>query len=150
MIKLTEKSRRILRAIYRGIGAATVSLSLGACFIAYPDYGVYPEYGMPYPDYPNEVINISGKVIDKVSKNPVLGIGLWVQGTSSNYPSFVYDNGSFHVQLPKQDKHTIIFTDISGDEHGRYKTKTIELSWEEAKTYVDNLLIVEMEEETDE
>jgi len=31
MIKLTEETRKILRAVFRGVGAVTASLSLSAC-----------------------------------------------------------------------------------------------------------------------
>jgi hypothetical protein len=43
-MKLSKKSRRILKAIYRGVGVIAISLTFGTCGpIA---------YGMPSDDYP--------------------------------------------------------------------------------------------------
>jgi len=50
MIKLSDKSRRVLRRIYQGLGAATISLLFQAC------------YGTPIDD---DSFTISGTVSSK-------------------------------------------------------------------------------------
>jgi len=105
-------------------------------------------YG-PGPDRPSEDIYISGRIIDKDTKKSVTGIGIWVKGVTSTYVDMVSGNGNFTLCLPKQQSFTILFTDLNGVENGLYKTYTKELSWEEAQTYAETQLIIEMEEITD-
>ena len=150
MIKLTEKSRRILRAIYKGIGAAAAALTLSACPPPWFNHNV-PEYGMvmygPGPDIIREEILIRGFVKNK--NIGIINITIYIKDT--NYRTSTYDNGEFYIYAPKRESYTIIFTDIDAEENGgRFKQRIITLTEEEAEALRENPLIIELEKETDE
>jgi putative lipoprotein (rSAM/lipoprotein system) len=144
MIKLSEKSRKILRAVYRGLGTATVSLSVSACpFFLAGMYGMPAEYGMP-PDYYEEIA-ICGKVVTKTGE-PIQGIGIYIEGITSYYAILTDIIGEFYIYVPKQDNYTIIFTDIDKDKNGgEFKQKTIDLAREDAEILYENPLTVTLE-----
>jgi len=110
MIKLSEKSRRVLRGIYQGLGAATISLLFQAC------------YGMPMDE---ESVTIQGKVSSKTDI-PIPGIKVSVE--SSDH--FSNENGNFFIYLPKQESYKLQFEDVDGPENGSYKPliKTVNLN----------------------
>jgi len=110
MIKLSEKSRRVLRRIYQGLGAATVSLLFQAC------------YGMPQDD-----VTISGTVSSK-KDTPIPGIQVSVDKPSSVV--ITNENGNFNIYVYGQTSYELQFEDIDGPLNGSYKTlkKTISLS----------------------
>jgi putative lipoprotein (rSAM/lipoprotein system) len=110
MIKLSEKSRRVLRRIYQGLGAATVSLLFQAC------------YGTPID---NDSVTIQGTVSSKTDI-PIPGIKVSVE--SSDY--FTNESGNFFIHLPEQTSYELQFEDIDEQLNGSYKTlkKTITLS----------------------
>ena len=144
MIKLTQTSRKILRAVYRGAGIAVAALTLGACpppwvHISYPEYG-------PGPDYPIDEVFIHGQVVSKTGK-PVKGIGIWIKDVTVYNAILTGNNGNFSFWLPKQDNHTIIFTDIDGEENGLFEQRTINLTWKEVQA-LEFPLIIELEEIT--
>jgi len=137
MIKLSGKSRRVLRAIYRGLGATAISLAFQACESPLA-------YGMP-PDLPNierEEVVVRGCVKSKKTGVPIRDICIWIKGR--NYTSSTYSSGNFSLYLPKQDAYTIVFTDIDGDENGLYKRLTVNLTREEIEALDE--LIIELEE----
>ena len=141
MIKLSEKSRKVIRAIYRGLGVTAVSLIFQACYgPLMPDYPVM--YGMP-PDYKEELY-VRGQVKSKKTGKPIAGISIWIKDVTINYTYSTYDEGKFSFYLPKQDNYTIIFTDVDGDENGSFKQRTINLTRSEIET--QNELILELEE----
>jgi len=110
MIKLSEKSRRVLRRIYQGLGAATISLLFQAC------------YGPP-----EDSVTISGTVSSK-DDNPIQGIEVRVKNFSSE---FTNKDGNFNIYVYGQTSYDLRFEDIDGEENGGYfKTleKTISLS----------------------
>jgi len=149
MIKLSEKGRKILRALYRGVGTAAVSLTFGACnwLISPVMYGMPPggcEYGMP--PYEQEDIYLRGIVKTKKTGSPITNISVWIKDVTNYYTITTWTNGSFDIYLPKMDNYTIIFTDIDGDENGSYKTLTISLTREEIEALPESTLIVELEE----
>jgi hypothetical protein len=112
MIKLSEKSRRVLRRIYQGLGAATISLLFQAC------------YGTPMDD---KSVAIQGKVSSKTDiPAPIRGIKVSVE--SSDY--FTNESGDFFFYLPKQESYKLQFEDVDGPENGSYKPliKTINLN----------------------
>ena len=82
MIRLSGKSRRILRKIYSGLGAVAVSFSFPACnwlvSTSTPD-----EYGMP-PDYREDIL-IRGLVKSKKTGEPIMGrsISIWIDGNKN-------------------------------------------------------------------
>ena len=147
MIKLTETSRKILRAIYRGVGTAVIALSLTGC----PPWYIIDTpvmYG-PGPDYPvNEEYLLTGKVISKTTKAPIAGIAIYIK--ELNIYSRTYSNGDFYYWVLKQDNYTLIFTDIdNGENGGRFKQQIINLTREQIENLTVNPLIIEMELEED-
>ncbi|MDR2542682.1 MAG: carboxypeptidase-like regulatory domain-containing protein [Treponema sp.] len=143
MINLTEKSRKILRAVYRGVGVAAVSLTVSACPPIF--FNGYAMYG-PGPDIDREEIHIQGHVKCKKTGNPINGIAIWIKDYSNYYTQLTSLNGSFYLYLPVMDNYTIIFTDIDGEENGgRFKQYTINLTKEEIKALAENQLIIELE-----
>ena len=144
MIKLTEKSRKLLRIIYGGLGLTAVSLAFQTC----PMYGIdYPMYGMPYPDYgvpPNyrEDILIKGSVVNENSE-AIPGIGIWIKDITVHSLYFTKNDGEFYFYVPKQDAYTIVFSDIDGIENGGlYKPHTVTLAQSEAEALANKPLIV--------
>jgi len=117
MVKLSERSRRILRRIYQGLGAATISILFQAC------YG--PVYGPPM----DEDIIIKGKVSSK-TQDPIPGIRVSVENLSSNRYSYTNENGIFFIDVPQRNSYELQFMDVDGYKNGFYQTlkKTISLS----------------------
>jgi hypothetical protein len=150
MIKLSEKSRRVFRAIYRGLGVTAVSLIFQACYGPMPVEEGYGMYGMP-PDYPYPVeeLYIRGYVKSKKTNERITGISIWIKGVTTDYNHSTQKDGRFYFYLPKMDNYTIIFTDVDGDENGKFKQLTLNLTSEEAEA-LDELIIALEEEELEE
>jgi hypothetical protein len=102
MIRLSEKSRRVLRAIYRGLGVTAVSFVFQAC------------YGMPL-DEGDEVL-IYGSVQSQKDNTPIPGIKVSV--ADSDYYDFTDSNGDFSLFLLMQDRYTVTFEDVDGPQNG--------------------------------
>ena len=151
MIKLTEKSRRIIRAIFKGAGAVAAALTITACP---PPWLYFPEPAMygPGPDRVREEVLIRGIVKSKQTGEPITGIAVLINVKDSNYPRITDHNGEFNYYIyEKQDSYTIIFTDIDGiGNGGRFKQRTITITNEKAETLKENPLIIELEDEIDE
>ena len=144
MIKLSDKSRKILRAIYRGLGVTAITLAVNSCEII-PPYQSWDEYG-PGPDINREEILIRGQVKSKRTGEMIKGIAMYIEGIY-NYPSMIY-TGDFYFFVPVRNNYTIIFTDIDGEANGgKFKQYTLNLTREEAEAIRDNPLIIELEEE---
>ena len=107
MKKLSEKTRKFLRAIYMGLGAGAVALMFQAC------YGPAPAYGMP-PG--GDDLNITGKVVSMADK-PIFGIDVSWEDEESFYTRTGI-NGDFYLSIPreyvKQDAFVIVFKDVDG------------------------------------
>jgi len=130
MIKLSEKSRRVLRTIYRGLGVTAVSLVFQAC------------YG---PVMPDEVY-IYGSVQSQETNAPIKGIKVSVE--DANDHSFTNSNGEYSLYLPIQDSYTVKFEDVDGIENGGlFKQHTADVSFIE-DTYAE--LNVELKADKDE
>ena len=140
MIRLSEKSRRVLRAVYRGLGVTAISLVFQACYGPLPDNRVM--YGMP-PDYREEIV-IHGQIKSKKTGGPVRGISIYIKDVTIDYTYSTYNEGKFSFYLPKRDNYTIIFTDVDGDENGSFKQLTINLTREDAAALND--WTIELEE----
>jgi len=142
MIKLTEISRKILRAIYRGVGIVGIALSLGGCWISIDRDEPKAMYG-PGPDY-QEDFRIQGKVVSKKTGKPINGIAVYIQYI--DYQTFTDFDGNFNFWLPKQhNTYTLIFTDVDGvGNGGNFKQHTIVFTKEEA--HGQEPLIIELEE----
>ena len=149
MIKLSEKGRKILRAIYRGLGTAAVSLTFGACnWLFMPMmYGMPPdEYGMP-PYYEEDFL-LEGTIKSKKTGEAIYGISVWINEISNYHPLISYSDGRFetYIPLPIKDNYTLIFTDIDGKKNGSFKQLTITLTKERIEALSESPLIVELEE----
>jgi len=147
MFKLSEKSRKILRAIYRGIGASALSLSLTACpplFLG----GMYGPGPDPGPDDENLIIR--GYVrSNEDNKPPIKGIAIVIPGVTG-YISESYTHGEFYLYVPKLDNYTIIFTDVDKENNGGlFKQYIHELTLEEALKLNDDPLIIYLNKDTD-
>jgi len=149
MMKLSEKGRKILRAVYGGLGTAAVSLTFGACnWVTMPAmYGTHPdEYGMP-PYYEEDFL-IQGIIKSKKTGEALYGISVWINEISNYYPLISFSDGRFetYAPLPIKDNYTFIFTDIDGKKNGSFKQLTINLTKEEVEALSESPLIVELEE----
>jgi len=143
MIRLSEKSRRVFRAVYRGLGVTAISLVFQACYGPVQDY--YAMYGMP-PDIQYEELYIRGYVKSKKTGEPISGISIWIKDITVNYNYSTYDMGRFSFYLPKQDEYTIVFTDVDGSENSLFKQYTITLTKEAVEASSATPLIIELEE----
>jgi len=148
MLKLSERSRKVLRAIYKGLGVTAVSMVFHACPVE-SEHG-WAEYGMP-PDYPaREEFYIRGQVraIDNDYK-PIKGIAVVVVGADNTYPYYsttTYDFGDFYLYVPKQDSYTLIFTDVDGERNGgRFMQLEMTLTIEEVQALKDEPLFINLE-----
>jgi len=149
MIKLTEETRRVFRAIFRGVGAVTATLSLSACpFLFYEEEPSM--YGMPPNPEIREEIHIRGTVINKNSSTRINNIAVFIE--SGEFSCAVRTNaaGDFGYYVPMKDNYTLIFTDIDGDRNGRYKQRIIKITKEEANVLWETPLLIVLEEEIDE
>ena len=131
MKKLSEKGRKVLRMIYRGLGVTAVSLIFSAC------YGMPPDGPGPY----NDDVRISGSVQSKKTGNPIRGIHVSIVGmTSADTTS---SGGYFYVYVPRQDYYTVKFEDIDGPENdGQFRPHEIIVSKSEG-----DLGVVKLEED---
>ena len=148
MRKLSEKSRRLLRMIYRGLGVTAVSFLLPAC----PEPDEYDSmvamYGMP--PHVREDILIQGRVKSKKTGEPIPGIGIWIKDITPDSIISTDIDGRFVYFLPKQDNYTIVFSDIDGTENGcPFKQYTVNLTREECEALWESPLIIALEEVND-
>jgi len=105
MIKLSEKSRRVLRKIYQGLAVTVVPLLFQTC---------PAEYG-PEPDRGDDIL-ISGSVYSAANAH-IPGIKVSV-GSSTR---FTNEYGNFSIYLPKQKLYKLQFEDVDGPLNGSYK-----------------------------
>jgi hypothetical protein len=117
MIMISERFRKILRAVFRAVSISVVSLVIQACYgIMYPDEP-YAEYGMPPPDY-NQETSIRGKVIAKETGDPIFGIRVSVNIGQTEYWDRTDKYGNFSLWLPVQDIYELKFEDVDGPYNG--------------------------------
>ena len=128
----------MLRAVYRGLGAGAAALTLNACDLSFVTTEIPAMYG-PGPDrpYETEELYLRGYVKSKKTNERITGISIWIKGVTSYYNESTYMDGRFSFYLPKMDNYTIIFTDIDGDENGKFKQLTLNLTREEAEEVED-------------
>jgi len=124
MVKLSDRSRRVLRRIYQGLGAATVSILFQAC------------YGMPIDDD----VTIGG-IVNSNANVPIPGIKVSVEHLSPDH--YTNEDGIFNIYAPKKESYELKFEDVDGPLNGSYKTlkKTIKLS------DIDATLQIQLDEE---
>jgi len=133
MIKLSDKSRRVLRKIYKGLAVTVAPLLFQTCFI---ETETPVEYG-PGPDIGDDIL-IHGSVCS-AANIPIPGIKVSVG--SSAY--FTNEYGNFRIYMPKQESYELQFEDVDGPENGSYKTQTKTISLDVAY----NWLNVQLDEE---
>jgi len=122
MVKLSERSRTVLRRIYQGLGAATITLLFQAC------------YGMPMDD-----VRIRGTVSSKANK-PIPGIKVSVLDFSSDLTD---DDGKFYIRAYEQPSYKLQFEDIDGPLNGSFKSQEKIISLYDT----DNPLYIQLEED---
>jgi hypothetical protein len=127
MINVSEKGRKLLRLVYRGLGLGAAALTLNSCFWA--EYGMPVEYG-PGPDYNRDVI-ISGVVHDKKTCNPIPDIRVSVKDLDSRY--YTGKDGCFYIYVPEQESYKLKFVDVSGGKKGSYQIKKMKISLTDVK-----------------
>jgi putative lipoprotein (rSAM/lipoprotein system) len=140
MKKVSDKSRRILRMIYQGLGAAAVSLLFQSCYGMPIDYRETPDmYGMP-PGGENDV-TIYGVVRSK-TEAPVPGIKVSVKDVMSY--SYTNMEGTFYIFVPEQESYKIKFEDVDGAKNGSFKTLKKKITLNDTGALLD----IQLEEET--
>ena len=115
MIIRSNKGRKILRNIFRGLGVSAVALFFQAC------------YGMP-PDLENYV-TISGVVISESERTPIQGIK--VSGNGLYAYCYTNANGTFNIHAPMQDVYNIDFEDVDGPLNGSFKPLSKEIAFKD-------------------
>jgi len=151
MIKISERCRKILRTVFRGIGVSVISLILQACYgVMYPDEPG-GAYGMPAPAYgpepPNRETLIYGKVTAKNTGDPIFGIKVSIEETEYNKKT--NENGLFYFSLPIQEIYKVKFEDVDGpDNGGLFKEQTWTLK--ENDTHTNLLVAMDLDTEADE
>jgi len=138
MINITDRFRKILRTVFRGIGVSVISLILQACYgVMYPDEPG-GAYGMPAPAYgpePPREITIYGKVTAKETGEPIFGIQVTVEETELLERTGL--NGNFYLQVPIQEVYKIKFEDVDGPYNdGLFKQQTWTLKQEDTYKYL--------------
>jgi hypothetical protein len=105
----SEKTRRILRNVFRGVGAAAVSLTFQAC------YGTPPDTG--------DDTAIRGVVKSKTSNKGIPGIKVSAAfGEDADPVEDMTDSaGYFSIYAPKADRYELTFEDIDGNANGLFK-----------------------------
>jgi len=129
MIKLSEKSRRVLRAVYRGLGVTAVSFVFQAC----------------YGPVAGDAVTICGTVQSK--KDNAFIPGIKVSAADDDFYDLTNSNGAFNMLLLRQDKYTVTFEDVDGPQNGgSFKQHTVNIS--STDDYI--VLNVDLEEDTEE
>ena len=146
-MKLSIKSHKLLRAIYRGIGVTAASFAVFACKEYYDMYGPppAPEYGPGSPYYTEDLL-LRGIVRSKRTGEPIRGIGIWIKDVTFHSAILTDFDGGFYVYVPKMNNYTVVFTDIDGGENGGlFKQNTINLTMEQCEALAKSPLVIEME-----
>jgi hypothetical protein len=147
MADITNRFRKILRTVFRGIGVSVVSLILQACYgVMYPDdNGPSGAYGMPPPE---TITSIYGRVTARNTGDPIFGIQVSVEETE--YNKRTDENGWFYFfDIPIQEKYKLKFEDIDGPANGGlFKGQTWTLK--ESGTHSNLLVAMDLDTETNE
>ena len=148
MISITERFRKVLRTVFRGIGVSVISLIIQACYgVMYPDEPA--AYGMPPPAYgplPVEEVSISGKVVAKETGKPIFGIQVSVEETELSKRTD--ENGGFYLTAPVQETYKLKFEDVDGPYNdGLFKQQIFPLKQEETYKYL--LIGMDIDTKTD-
>jgi len=134
MKSFSEKGRRALRTIFRGLGVTAVSFIFQAC------YGPPPRMG--------DEVSIKGLVKSKTTKQPIKGIEVTIDVKDPPIKETTNTFGEFYIDLPRQNNYTFTFEDPDGPENGgAFKPQSVT-----ADTYPDEYYVnvqVELEDDDD-
>jgi len=135
-MNVTERCRKILSTVFRGIGVSVVSLVIQACYGVIPPDEPYAEYGMPAPAYgmpPYEETSIYGKVVAKETGKPIFGIQVSVEET--DLQERTDKNGRFSLYAPIREVYKLKFEDVDGPYNdGLFKEQTWTLKRDDTYT----------------
>lgn len=122
---LSDKARRGLRKVFRGLGAAAVSLVFQAC------------YGPPMDTVGAEDdAAIRGVVKSRITNQAIPNIKVSVNGVSSF--DLTDSRGGFYLYVPKEERYVLTFADIDGtDNGGLFKTETREVTLADTNAGLD-------------
>ncbi|MDR2716970.1 MAG: carboxypeptidase-like regulatory domain-containing protein [Treponema sp.] len=150
MMKISERFRKVLRMVFRGIGVSVVSLIIQACYGILPPDEPGAAYGMPAPAYgmPPEIsTSISGRVRAAKTQEPIIGIHVSIEETE--YWERTDKSGYFSFWIPVQDEYKLKFEDVDGPYNGGlFKEQTWKLKQND--TYSTLLISMELDTEPDE
>ena len=121
MKKVIKISTKICGALLAVLGFSVLAASC--------KYGMPVKYGM----LPEEFI--SGKVTDKVTGEPILGIQVKQWGNDYTTTSFTNENGNYHIRT-YEIQSNLTFSDVDGEENGLYNDTTISIT-----TNVNNIAL---------
>jgi len=127
-MSLSEKSRRLLKMVCRGVGVSAIAFSLNGCMYGPPPDR--PEYG-PGPDYMSDVC-ITGVIHDQNTYASIPGIKVSVQGQDAH--AFSYGSGYFSVFVPVQETYQLKFEDVDGPANGVYQPKEMTVVLADARS----------------
>jgi hypothetical protein len=120
MKQISDRFRKILRTVFRGIGVSVVSLIIQACYgVLPPDVGTVA-YGMPPP-------KVNGKVKKEGTETAIQGIKVSDED-SGNY-ALTDKDGYFYIFVNERESYKINIEDIDGEANGgKFKQKTLTLN----------------------
>ena len=106
MKKFSEKTRKLLRAIYMGLGASAVALMFQAC------------YGMPLP----EGLHLRGQVLSEGEEEAINGIHISWKDNETFFTTSSSD-GCFSLYISEEEFYssptkTVVFKDLDGNDNG--------------------------------
>ena len=139
MKKLSRRSRKVLRAIYRsmGITAASLLMQSGGGIQINDDMRVM--YGPP-PDHGDDIV-IQGTVQDAKTKEPIQGVRVSIADTDLYY--ITNNGGQFVIYVPKRETYSVMFNDVDGLLNGQFREHSINLTLSEAANRIDVDLVKE-------
>jgi hypothetical protein len=131
---ITNRGRKTLSMIFRGISVSVASLILQACYGILPPDDGYAEYGMPAPSYGMPPLTtIQGKVRANKTGEPIFGIKVSIEETE--HWDYTNKYGDFNFYLPVQDDYKIKLEDVDGPAHGGlFREKILTLKQDDTYT----------------
>jgi hypothetical protein len=147
MTKFSETRRKLLRTIYHGLGAATISTMFQGCSIhpfgfsnnpnPPPPYGgpgpMYGPIGMYGPPGPGQYdVLIHGTVFSESTGAPIPGI--MVSAKDFSISTLTDTAGNFTYFVPMRDSYKLKFENRRVWEGGLFQTQKVKITLEETKS----------------
>jgi putative lipoprotein (rSAM/lipoprotein system) len=113
MKKITDKKRRILRNIFKGLTLTSAAFVFQAC------YGTPEDFGLD--------VRIHGVVVSRTTNEPIPGIKVSVE----NYPQYKLTDskGSFLIYASQEKILYVKFEDIDSTQNGVYLSQEITIEF---------------------